>query len=73
MYSLLSSRSIYWICTNDIYIMSNFRKVISILEVPLFLMIIGMISLEEGNTILSIFLFVISVIRLWVNHITYKE
>jgi len=53
--------------------MSNFRKVISILEVPLFLMIIGMISLEEGNTILSIFLFAISIIRLWVNHITYKE
>jgi len=73
MYSLLSSRSIYWICINDIYIMSNFRKVISILEVPLFLMIIGMISLEEGNTILSIFLFAISIIRLWVNHITYKE
>jgi hypothetical protein len=73
MYDLLFSRSIYRICINDIYIMNNFRKVISILEVPLLLMIIGMISLEEGNTIVSILLFAVSMVRLWVNHITYKE
>tara|TARA_R110002096_G_scaffold432200_2_gene648501 strand:- start:598 stop:819 length:222 start_codon:yes stop_codon:yes gene_type:complete len=73
MYDLLFSRSIYRICINDIYIMNNFRKVISILEVPLLLMIIGMISLEEGNTIVSILLFAVSIVRLWVNHITYKE
>jgi|TARA_B110000908_G_C10013860_1_gene339837 hypothetical protein len=73
MYDILPSWSIYRICINDIYIMNNFRKVISILEVPLLLMIIGMISLEEGNTIVSILLFAVSIVRLWVNHITYKE
>ena len=52
--------------------MNNFRKVIAILEVPLYLMIIGMITLDEGYIGYSICLFVISIIRLWINHITYK-
>lgn len=52
--------------------MNNFRKVITILEVPLYLMIGGMITLNEGYVGYSTCLFAISIIRLWVNHITYK-
>jgi hypothetical protein len=73
VYDILPSWGIYRICINGTNIMIGFRKVISILEVPLLLMIIGMISLEEGNAIVSILLFAMSIVRLWVNHITYKE
>ena len=51
----------------------NFRKGIAILEVPLYLLIIGMITLNEGHVGYSIGLFVISLFRLWVNTITYKK
>jgi hypothetical protein len=51
----------------------SFRKVITILEIPLYLLILGTIALDEGYTTISIFLLMISVIRLWVNTITYKD
>ena len=51
----------------------SFRKVITILEIPLYLLILGTISLDEGHTIISIFLLMMSVIRLWLNTITYKD
>jgi|ETNmetMinimDraft_8_1059916.scaffolds.fasta_scaffold1374212_1 hypothetical protein len=49
------------------------RKFIRILEIPLYLLMIGVITLEEGYIGWSIFLFVVSILRLWVNHITYKN
>jgi hypothetical protein len=49
------------------------RKAINILEIPLYLLMIGVITLEEGYLGWSIFLFVVSILRLWVNTITYKE
>jgi len=53
--------------------MKSFRKAIGILEIPLYLLIIGTITLDEGYIGLSICLFALSIIRLWVNHITYKD
>ena len=49
------------------------RKAINILEIPLYLLMISVITLEEGYLGWSIFLFVVSILRLWVNTITYKE
>jgi len=43
---------------------------IKILEVPLYLLIIASYSLESGNYIIAIFLAIMSLIRLWLNHIT---
>jgi hypothetical protein len=42
-------------------------KVIRILEVPLLLLIIAIICIEEGYMGYSIFLIIISILRLWVN------
>jgi hypothetical protein len=53
--------------------MKSFRKAIGILEIPLYLLIIGIITLNEGYVGYSICLFILSIVRLWVNHITYKE
>ena len=51
----------------------NFRKAITVLEIPLYLLIIGFITLGEGHIAMSMCLFTLSIIRLWVNHISYKE
>ena len=51
----------------------NFRKAITVLEIPLYLLIIGTITLAEGYVGYSMCLFTLSIVRLWVNHITYKE
>jgi len=45
-------------------------KVIRILEVPLLLLIIAMMSIENGLTGIPIFLITISILRLWVNVVT---
>ena len=46
------------------------RKMIRILEVPLYLLIIASYSVESGNYIMAIFLAIMSLVRLWLNHIT---
>jgi len=46
------------------------KKLIRILEVPLYLLVIAIMSLEHGQTGVSIFLILVSMIRLWVNHTT---
>ncbi len=46
------------------------RSMIRILEVPLYLLIIASYCVESGNYIMAIFLAVLSIIRLWINHIT---
>ena len=45
-------------------------KVIRILEVPLYLLVIAMACLERDNTIIAIFLILLSIVRLVVNSIT---
>ena len=42
--------------------MKSFRKAIGILEIPLYLLIIGTITLDEGYVGLSICLFTLSII-----------
>jgi len=42
---------------------------IKILEVPLYLLIIASYSFESGNYAIAIFLAIMSLIRLWINHI----
>ena len=44
---------------------------IRILEVPIYLLIIASYSLESGNYIMAIFLAIMSLIRLVLNHINY--
>ena len=44
-------------------------KILEKLEVPLYLLIIGLYVLEKENTGLAIFLFLVSFFRLWVNSI----
>ena len=46
------------------------RRLIRILEVPIYLLVIAMMSLEHGQIGVSIFLILVSMIRLWVNHMT---
>ena len=46
------------------------KKYIRALEVPLYLLVIALFCLEQGNTAMSIFLMVISAGRLVVNVIT---
>ena len=48
------------------------RKAINILEVPLYLMIIGMYSFNNGSPSMAYFLWLLSGIRLFLNNITYK-
>ena len=45
-------------------------KAIRILEVPIYLLVIAMACLERGNTIIAIFLILISIARLAVNSTT---
>ena len=45
-------------------------KVIRILEIPIYLLVIAMACLERGNTIIAIFLILMSMLRLVVNSIT---
>jgi len=49
------------------------RKLVTILEIPIYLLVIGMFCLEQDNVGIGVFLFFISIIRLWVNHLTWKE
>jgi hypothetical protein len=53
--------------------MNILRKTVSILEVPLYLLIIGTLAISDGLYIISGFLIIASLIRLWVNHITYED
>tara|TARA_Y100000593_G_scaffold80430_1_gene150160 strand:+ start:328 stop:510 length:183 start_codon:yes stop_codon:yes gene_type:complete len=46
------------------------KKYIRALEVPLYLLVIALFCLEQGNTSMSIFLIVISIARLIVNVLT---
>ena len=46
------------------------RKVVRILEVPLFILIIAMMCWEENLLMLTLFLVIISILRLVVNVIT---
>jgi hypothetical protein len=43
---------------------------IRILEVPLYLLIIASYSFESGNYVMAIFLAFISLVRLWINHLS---
>ena len=45
-------------------------KVIRILEIPIYLLVIAMACLERGNIIITIFLILLSMVRLAVNSIT---
>ena len=45
-------------------------KAIRILEIPIYLLVIAMACLERGNTIIAIFLILMSMLRLAVNSIT---
>jgi|TARA_R100000084_G_C4502744_1_gene78924 hypothetical protein len=44
---------------------------IKILEVPIYLLIIASYSFESGNIVMAIFLAIMSLVRLWLNHITH--
>ena len=46
------------------------RKILRILEVPLYLMVIALGTLEAGSTLMGMVLMIVSVARLWVNVIT---
>ena len=46
------------------------RKLLFKLEVPFYLLVIGMYALEEGTTGLAIVLFILSLFRLWTNSLT---
>ena len=45
-------------------------KAIRILEIPLYLLVIALFCIENGSTAMGIFLILISIVRLWTNHIT---
>ncbi len=45
-------------------------KAIRILEVPIYLLVIALFCIESGSTGIGIFLVVVSIGRLWTNHIT---
>jgi len=45
-------------------------KAIRILEVPLYLLVIALFCIENESTAMGIFLILISIVRLWTNHIT---
>ena len=45
-------------------------KAIRILEVPIYLLVIALFCIENESTAMGIFLIVISIGRLWINHIT---
>ena len=45
-------------------------KVIRILEVPIYLLVIALGCIENGSTAMGIFIAIISIVRLFTNHIT---
>ena len=45
-------------------------KAIRILEVPIYLLVIALFCIETGSTAMGIFIILISIGRLWTNHIT---
>ena len=45
-------------------------KALRILEVPIYLLVIALFCIENGSIAMGIFLIVVSVGRLWTNHIT---
>jgi hypothetical protein len=45
-------------------------KAIRILEVPLYLLVISLFCFEEGSNGIGSLLMIISIARLWINHIT---
>ena len=46
------------------------KKAIRILEVPIYLLVIALFCIENESTAMGIFLIVISIARLFTNHIT---
>ena len=48
----------------------KFNQMIRILEVPLYLLVIASYSFESGNYIMAIFLAAMSLVRLWINHLS---
>ena len=45
-------------------------KAIRILEIPIYLLVIALFCIENDSTAMGIFLILISIARLWTNHIT---
>ena len=45
-------------------------KALRILEVPIYLLVIALFCIENESTAMGIFIIVISIARLWTNHIT---
>jgi len=45
-------------------------KAIRILEVPIYLLVIALGCIENGSTAMGIFIVIISIVRLFTNHIT---
>tara|TARA_Y100000992_G_C20984096_1_gene358767 strand:- start:243 stop:416 length:174 start_codon:yes stop_codon:yes gene_type:complete len=45
-------------------------KAIRILEVPIYLLVIALGCIENGSTAMGIFIAIISIVRLFTNHIT---
>jgi hypothetical protein len=50
--------------------LSNMIKAIRILEVPIYLLVIALFCIENESTAMGIFLIIISIARLFTNHIT---
>ena len=48
----------------------SMRKMIRILEVPLYLLIISMMCMELGSSLMAFFLLIFSILRLVVNVVT---
>ena len=48
----------------------NLRKIIRIVEVPVYMLAIAIGCLNEGSTFIGLTLIAISIFRLWVNHNT---
>tara|TARA_R100000664_G_C2646980_1_gene69347 strand:- start:136 stop:300 length:165 start_codon:yes stop_codon:yes gene_type:complete len=46
------------------------NRLIRILEIPIYLLVIALFCLENGSHSVGIFLILISIVRLWTNHIT---
>jgi len=45
-------------------------KAIRILEIPIYLLVIALFCIENESTAMGLFLILISIVRLWTNHIT---
>jgi hypothetical protein len=48
----------------------DLRRIIRIVEVPIYLLTLSIGCLNEGSTFFGLLLLGISVFRLWINHIT---